>query len=111
MEVYQLGGDLPHYQELARGLGELLWTAVPGPGPRLVKVYDEVDDDARHVGIGTDLDGGFDSRYGAIDSLDELKTVAAKLRLHFNKTQVEGIMGNNWLDFLSRSLPQPASRS
>ena len=58
-----------------------------------------------HVGIGTDLDGGFDSRYGAIESLDKLKAVAAKLRLHFNKTQVEGIMGNNWLGFLERSLP------
>lgn len=64
-----------------------------------------------HVGIGTDLDGGFDTRYGAIDNLDKLKAVQARLRLHFNRAQVEGIMGTNWLGFLSRSLPQPSSRS
>ena len=64
-----------------------------------------------HVGIGTDLDGGFDKRYAAIDNLDKLRAVEARLRLHFNRAQVEGIMGNNWLEFLSRSLPQPASRS
>ena len=64
-----------------------------------------------HVGIGTDLDGGFDTRHAAIDNLGKLKAVQARLRLHFNRTQVDGIMGNNWLEFLSRSLPQPSSRS
>ena len=59
-----------------------------------------------HVGIGTDLDGGFDSRYAAIDKLDKLKAVQARLRLHFNRMQVDGIMGNNWLEFLARSLPR-----
>jgi len=63
------------------------------------------------VGIGTDLDGGFDARYAAIDNLGKLKAVQARLRLHFNRSQVDGIMGNNWLEFLSRSLPQPVSRS
>jgi hypothetical protein len=28
------------------------------------------------------------------------------LRLHFNRSQVEGIMGANWLAFLDRSLPK-----
>jgi len=64
-----------------------------------------------HVGLGTDLDGGFDARYSPIDSLAALKELPARLRLHFNRGQVEGIMGGNWLDFLSRSLPPPASRS
>jgi len=64
-----------------------------------------------HVGLGTDLDGGFDARYAAIDGLDKLKGVQARLRRHFNRSQVDGIMGNNWLEFLSRSLPRPASRS
>ena len=64
-----------------------------------------------HVGIGTDLDGGFDSRYAAMSDLGQLKTLAARLRLHFNRAQVEGIMGGNWLAFLSRSLPLPLSRS
>ena len=60
-----------------------------------------------HVGLGTDLDGGFDARYAPVDSLARLKELPARLRLHFNKTQVEGIMGNNWLEFLERSLPSP----
>jgi membrane dipeptidase len=58
-----------------------------------------------HVGLGTDLDGGFDARYAPFDSLAKLKELPARLRLHFSKTQVEGIMGNNWLSFLERSLP------
>ena len=59
-----------------------------------------------HVGLGTDLDGGFDVRYAPFDNLAKLKELPARLRLHFNKTQVEGIMGNNWLNFLERSLPE-----
>ncbi|HET9782402.1 MAG TPA: membrane dipeptidase, partial [Candidatus Dormibacteraeota bacterium] len=58
-----------------------------------------------HVAIGTDLDGGFDAKHAAIDSLTKLKELPARLRLHFNRSQVEGIMGNNWLGFLQRSLP------
>ncbi|HEV2141500.1 MAG TPA: membrane dipeptidase [Candidatus Dormibacteraeota bacterium] len=64
-----------------------------------------------HVGLGTDLDGGFDARYAPFASLANLKELPARLRLHFNRTQVEGIMGGNWLEFLARSLPPPASRS
>ncbi|HKC18147.1 MAG TPA: membrane dipeptidase, partial [Candidatus Dormibacteraeota bacterium] len=60
-----------------------------------------------HVGIGTDLDGGFDAKHAAIDSMAKLKELSARLRLHFNRTQVDGIMGANWLDFLARSLPPP----
>src|SRR5438105_13714638 len=58
-----------------------------------------------HVGIGTDLDGGFDSRQAPIDDLAKLKELPARLRLHFNRAQVEGIMGANWLAFLERTLP------
>jgi len=58
-----------------------------------------------HVGLGTDLDGGFDARHAAIDDLAKLKELEARLRLHFNRSQVEGIMGHNWLEFLSQSLP------
>ena len=69
-----------------------------------------------HVGLGTDLDGGFDARYAAIDDMNQLKAIQAKLRLHFNRSQVDGIMGGNWLAFLERSLPpksspRPASRT
>jgi membrane dipeptidase len=58
-----------------------------------------------HVGIGSDLDGGFDARYAPFDNLAKLKELPARLRLHFNRVQVEGIMGGNWLEFLERSLP------
>jgi membrane dipeptidase len=58
-----------------------------------------------HVGIGTDLDGGFDGKHAAIDSMAKLKELPARLRLHFNRAQVEAIMGDNWLAFLERSLP------
>ena len=59
-----------------------------------------------HVGLGTDLDGGFDARHSPIDNLLKLKELRARLRLHFNQTQVDGIMGGNWLRFLERSLPE-----
>jgi len=63
------------------------------------------------VGLGTDLDGGFDARHAPIDSLARLKGLPARLRLHFNRAQVEGIMGGNWLTFLERSLPSPLQGS
>jgi membrane dipeptidase len=58
-----------------------------------------------HVGLGTDLDGGFDSRQGPIQDLAELKELPPRLRRHFNRAQVEGVMGGNWIEFLGRSLP------
>ena len=58
-----------------------------------------------HVGIGTDLDGGFDSRYAPFDDLARLKELRTLLRSHFSRPQVEGVMGDNWLEFLGRSLP------
>jgi membrane dipeptidase len=58
-----------------------------------------------HVGLGTDLDGGFDARHSPIDSLASIKELPARLRAHFSRVQVEGIMGGNWLAFLERSLP------
>ena len=64
-----------------------------------------------HVGIGSDLDGGFDARQAPIHDLAELKELPARLRLHFNRAQVEGIMGGNWLRFLERSLPSPLQGS
>ena len=59
-----------------------------------------------HVGLGTDLDGGFDARHAPFDSLLKFRELRARLRLHFNQTQVDGIMAGNWLSFLERSLPE-----
>lgn len=58
-----------------------------------------------HIGLGTDLDGGFDSRHAPLRSLEQLKELPPRLRKHFSRAQVEGIMGGNWLEFLARSLP------
>src|SRR5207248_3377259 len=61
--------------------------------------------DPQHVALGTDLDGGFDATHAPLGDLSELKELPARLRLHFNKTQVDGIMGANWPAFLERSPP------
>jgi membrane dipeptidase len=58
-----------------------------------------------HVGLGSDLDGGFDSRYAPFRNLADLKELPARLRKHFSRTQVEGVMGGNWIEFLLRALP------
>jgi membrane dipeptidase len=58
-----------------------------------------------HVGIGTDLDGGFDAKQALIKDLAGLKELAVRLRAHFSRAQVEGVMGENWIEFLGRSLP------
>ncbi len=58
-----------------------------------------------HVGLGTDLDGGFDAAHGAMQDTKQFPELSSKLRQHFNASQVEGIMGTNWLEFLERSLP------
>jgi len=57
------------------------------------------------VGLGTDLDGGFDSRYAPFRDLADLKQLPAMLRRHFSRAQVEGVMGGNWLEFLAHALP------
>ncbi|HEY8864436.1 MAG TPA: membrane dipeptidase [Candidatus Dormibacteraeota bacterium] len=57
------------------------------------------------VGLGTDLDGGFDARQAPMNDLGELRELRALLSARFNKTQVDGVMGDNWIDFLGRSLP------
>ena len=59
------------------------------------------------VGLGTDLDGGFDSREAPLKDMAGLKELDRRLRQHFSRAQTEGVMGENWLEFLSRSLPSP----
>jgi microsomal dipeptidase-like Zn-dependent dipeptidase len=57
------------------------------------------------VGLGTDLDGGFDAAGSAMQDTRQFPELARKLRKHFSPPQVEGVMGANWLEFLARSLP------
>ena len=60
------------------------------------------------IGLGTDLDGGFGSREAPIKDMSGLKELSTRLRKHLSKEQVDGVMGDNWLEFLDRSLPSPA---
>ena len=43
VEVYPAGFELPSYQRLARGQGELLWSRTPDPGVQIAVLFDEVD--------------------------------------------------------------------
>jgi membrane dipeptidase len=58
----------------------------------------------RHVGIGSDLDGGF----GLEESPREIGTVADLRRVGgvVPDDAREAVLGGNWLDFLRSSLPQ-----
>ena len=58
-----------------------------------------------HVGLGTDLDGGFDAKHAAMQDTRDFADLRSKLRRAFTAEQVEGIMGNNWLRFLRANLP------
>jgi len=79
----------------------------------LEKVADHVDHicqlagDAKHVGIGTDLDGGFGNeqtpsgveRYRDIRRLEEILA-----RRQYSSTDIAAIMGENWIAFLRHAL-------
>jgi membrane dipeptidase len=65
--------------------------------------------DARHVGIGTDMDGGL----GRNEIPEEIQTSADLPRIAdalsdggFNDPDVRAILGQNWLDFFRRTLPR-----
>ncbi|GAC1692235.1 MAG: membrane dipeptidase [Candidatus Dormibacteraceae bacterium] len=57
------------------------------------------------VGLGTDLDGGFDARQAPMKDLAGLRELRVRLATRFSKTQVDGVMGGNWIEFLGRALP------
>ena len=45
-----------------------------------------------------------------MQDMSGLKELATRLRKHLSKEQVDGVMGDNWLEFLDRSLPLPRER-
>jgi membrane dipeptidase len=64
--------------------------------------------DARHVGIGSDFDGGvgMQSTPSEIDTIADLQKLEPLLEIKgFTNQDVENIMGGNWLRQLKRSLP------
>jgi membrane dipeptidase len=69
--------------------------------------------DAKHVGIGTDMDGGL----GRNEIPEEIQTSADLPKLQyalssagFGDSDITGIMGGNWLEFFGRSLPSCTSK-
>lgn len=62
--------------------------------------------DARHAGIGSDLDGGFGQADipDPLDSIGDLPLIAAGLRERgYAEPDVAGIMGLNWVELLRRA--------
>ena len=68
----------------------------------------DVAGDSGHVGIGSDMDGGFGSESipAELDTIADLpKIVDALVEDGFSERQVTNIVGENWLSFLRRTLP------
>lgn len=66
----------------------------------------QVIGDARHAGLGTDLDGGFGLRDipDPMDSIADLPLIATALREKgYAEEDVVGIMGGNWVELLRRA--------
>jgi membrane dipeptidase len=94
------------------------WMMVPGwvrgkttpqeADATLAKVVDHIDHvcqlagDARHVGIGTDLDGGFGREQSPLDldTIADLQKLPDLLRQRgYDALAIEGIMYGNWVRF------------
>lgn len=62
--------------------------------------------DARHVGIGSDFDGGFgvESAPREIDTVADLQKLADVLAARFDDEDVLNILGGNWIRLLRRTL-------
>ena len=60
---------------------------------------------AKHIGIGTDLDGGYGSEQTPMDlkSIADLQTIPGLLRDRgYSEEDIEGVMWKNFVDFLRR---------
>jgi membrane dipeptidase len=98
------------------------WMLTPGwkigitqpEGLTMAAIVDHIDricqlaDNARHVAIGSDLDGG----YGSEQTPSDLKTIADLQKLDsllalrgYSSEDIDGIFHGNWLRFFRRSLP------
>jgi membrane dipeptidase len=68
----------------------------------------DIAGDTTHVGLGSDLDGGFgmESIPLEMDNAADLPKIGDALaKAHFTDKEVGNIMAGNWLRFLEESLP------
>lgn len=75
---------------------------------RQAKHMREVAGNSRYLGLGSDFDGGFgaESIPAELGTIADLPKIANALaNAGFSEREVEGIMGQNWIRFLSRTLP------
>ncbi len=80
-----------------------------GRRPRLQDVVEQIAHLARvagveHVGLGTDLDGGFTAERAPLRRLEQLGELRRLLLRRFTGRETEGILGGNWIEFLRRNL-------
>ena len=98
----------------------LLWEWEPKQGREVISldlVVDHIDyicqlaGDARHVGIGTDFDGGFgvQSVPAEIDTIADMQKLIPLLQKRgYTDSDAALIMGENWLRILREALPESA---
>jgi membrane dipeptidase len=107
------------------GLAMDAWMIVPGwvrkqstpenMGCTLEKSIEHLDHicqlagNARHVGIGSDLDGGFGKEQSPLDieTIADLQKITSLLgKRGFSAVDIDQIMHGNWLRFLRKALPK-----
>jgi membrane dipeptidase len=69
----------------------------------------QIAGDARHVGLGTDFDGGYgvQSTPREVDTIADMqKIIPLLLQRGYSPDDTAAVMGGNWLDRLQRFLPE-----
>jgi len=69
----------------------------------------QIAGNARHVGIGSDFDGGFGLQEvpSGIDTIADLqKLVPLLAEKGYTEADIEAVMGQNWINFLRNTLPE-----
>lgn len=65
--------------------------------------------DARHVGLGSDFDGGFGVQYApaGVDTIADLLKLAPLLaEKGYTEEDIAAVLGENWISLLRRTLPE-----
>jgi len=65
--------------------------------------------DARHVGLGSDFDGGFGLQHApqGIDTIADLQKLIPRLQEKgYTEKDIAAVLGENWIAYLERSLPK-----